>query len=67
MLTQFKEYFPKYLPKLIEMLANNELKIAVDLGLNSVNGEFKGIDSVVRAVEVNIKKKPRLIFSLISQ
>ena len=52
MLTHFREEFPTYLPKLIQMLAKSQLKIAVDLGLNTIDGEFKGIDSVVRAVEV---------------
>ncbi|CAG2116073.1 unnamed protein product [Medioppia subpectinata] len=49
--TQYTEEFPQYLPKLIQMLAKNELKAVLDLGQNTSGGEFKGIESVVRGVE----------------
>ena len=52
MLFHFSQYYAEYVPQLIEMVAKNQLKIAVDLGLNTIEGEFEGINSVVRAVEV---------------
>ncbi|CAG2119437.1 unnamed protein product, partial [Medioppia subpectinata] len=51
-----RDLFPKYMPQLVEDVVSNKLKIAVDLGLNTSEGEFKGIDSVVRGVEVNINE-----------
>ncbi|XP_054153339.1 prostaglandin reductase-3-like [Oppia nitens] len=51
LLTQFTEDFPQYLPKLMTMLANNELKSILDFGDNSSDGQFAGIESVMRAVE----------------
>ncbi|CAG2174610.1 unnamed protein product, partial [Oppiella nova] len=46
-----RELFPKYLPKLIENVVNNKLRVVLDLGQNTSEGEFVGIDSVVRGVE----------------
>ncbi|CAG2163978.1 unnamed protein product [Oppiella nova] len=51
-----RELFPKYLPKLIENVVNNKLRVVLDLGQNTSEGEFVGIDSVVRGVEVSVIK-----------
>ena len=52
MLFHFSQYYGQYLPKLIEMLHKQELKISVDHGETTIGGEFHGIDSIVRAVQV---------------
>lgn len=54
MMFHYSEHYAEYLPKLIGMLQKNELKVSVDLGHNTIGGEFNGIDSIVRAVEVII-------------
>ncbi|XP_054153308.1 prostaglandin reductase 3-like [Oppia nitens] len=50
-LSGFNHLFPEYLTKLIGDVVNNKLKIVIDLGQNTTEGEFKGIDGVVRGVE----------------
>ena len=52
LLTQYTDEFPKYLPKLMQMLAKGELKTVLDFGDNTSGGQFVGIDSVLRGVEV---------------
>lgn len=47
----FSHLFEEYLKNMIELYANNKLKIVLDFGQNSENGTFEGIDSVIKAVE----------------
>jgi hypothetical protein len=54
-LLNFKDFYSEYLPKLIELLAKKELKIVLDFGQNTIEGQFEGIDSIARGVEVNIE------------
>ena len=42
---------PEYLPKLINAVANGEIKALVDLGANAPGGRFVGVDQVYRAEE----------------
>ena len=46
----------EYLPKLVHMLHNGEIKVFIDKGENSPKGPFIGIDKVYDAVEVSITK-----------
>lgn len=50
-LPNFKDFYSEYLPKLIQLLAKKELKIVLDFGQNTIDGQFKGIDSIARGVE----------------
>ncbi|CAM6031342.1 unnamed protein product, partial [Sphagnum compactum] len=50
-LLNFKDFYSEYLPKLIELLAKKELKIVLDFGQNTIEGQFEGIDSIARGVE----------------
>lgn len=43
--------FPEYLPKLINKIADGTLKATVDLGENSPEGRFQGIEQTYRAEE----------------
>ena len=54
LLTGYSDLFPKYLKQLVEDVVSNRLRVVLDLGQKSSEGEFKGIDSVVRGVEVII-------------
>ncbi|CAG2174611.1 unnamed protein product [Oppiella nova] len=53
-LSAYKHLFTEYLPKLVEAVVTNKLRIVLDFGIKSGDGEFNGIDSVVRGVEVMI-------------
>jgi len=51
LLTGYSDLFPKYLKQLVEDVVSNRLRVVLDFGQKSSEGEFKGIDSVVRGVE----------------
>ncbi|CAG2183483.1 unnamed protein product, partial [Oppiella nova] len=51
-LSDYKHLYAKYLKQLIGDVVNNKLRVVLDLGQNTSEGEFAGIDSVVRGVEV---------------
>ena len=51
-LPDHKDLYAKYLKQLIGDVVNNKLRVVLDLGQNTSEGEFSGIDSVVRGVEV---------------
>ena len=42
----------KYLKQLIRDLMSNKFRVVLDLGQNTSEGPFNGIESVVRGVEV---------------
>ena len=44
--------FQEYQQKMIELIRKNQLKIVLDFGQNTEKGEFFGLQSVVRAIEV---------------
>lgn len=48
-----RNLYPEYSKKLSDMLISGALKIKLDFGSTSKEGPFIGIQSVVRAVEVN--------------
>ncbi|CAG2162885.1 unnamed protein product, partial [Oppiella nova] len=50
-LPDYKDLYAKYLKQLIGDVVNNKLRVVLDLGQNTSEGEFTGIDSVVRGVE----------------
>ena len=52
LLPNFNTHFPEYLKKLIELVLSKKIKIILDFGKSETEGEFIGIESVVRGVEV---------------
>ncbi|CAG2109564.1 unnamed protein product [Medioppia subpectinata] len=51
LLTGYSDLFPKYLKQLVGDVVSNKLRVVLDFGQKSSEGEFNGIDSVVRGVE----------------
>jgi hypothetical protein len=51
-LSAYKDLFKEYLTNLIQQVMTNKLRVVLDFGQNSSEGQFEGIDSVVRGVEV---------------
>ena len=49
--------FPKYLKEMVEDVVSGKLRIVLDLGKTTSEGQFNGIDAVVRGVEVSIRLK----------
>ncbi len=48
---------------MIELYANNKLKIVLDFGQNSENGPFEGIDSVIKAVQVCLENIDNFLYN----
>lgn len=48
----WREYFNEYLQTLISLINKKEFKISVDLGEQTSEGKFFGLDQVYRAEEV---------------
>ncbi|KPM10357.1 quinone oxidoreductase-like protein [Sarcoptes scabiei] len=51
MLPNYSDSYPEYLPKLIGMIANGSIQANVDLGENTAEGKFFGLDQIARAEE----------------
>ena len=51
-LPQFHDLHKEYLLKLIDLVKTKKLRIILDFGKNSSEGEFVGIENVVRGVQV---------------
>ena len=51
----YKELHPKYINQLIGDVLSNKKRVVLDLGHNTNEGPFNGIESVVRGVEVLIQ------------
>jgi NADPH-dependent curcumin reductase CurA len=47
-LANYRHKFKEYLAKLIDLVAKGKIKILVDLGKNSKDGAFQGIEGVAR-------------------
>ena len=53
MLTNYSEHFQEYFGQLIPKVHKGEIKVAVDLGEQTSEGKFFGLEQVVRAEEVS--------------
>ncbi len=58
-MNHFFSDFKEYLPKLVNLVSSGKLQSVTDNGINSTKGPFRGIDSVIDAIDYLYSRKSK--------